>query len=202
MEFVILPVIIIVLFVAIVYTWYQTNRNYSIVTSEIKTVDGNLVTVKNDLKNQVTTLSNHVDAEYTGLQKSLTTKVTSEYTVLNNNLKSLSSNVKAENEAQVRNISTLMNYGKVSEIGQAQITAYFTKTGQGKRVDSTTVLFKEIYSKPPKVIIFPVRLDTPGAGTKFEITVSNITTTGFTLTMGTWDEGQLSSAVIQYTVIV
>lgn len=189
--FYILFALIFFLFASNAYIWLNTAYNHAEVTSEIKNARSDMIRADQTMDNRIRDMNK-------------------QYVNLDNRLKVTSSTVKSEHGIQLETnsqiksqLSTLMNLGKIAEIGQVQISAVYSKTGQGGRVDSTTVLFKKPYSRPPQVIVIPIRLDADTQkNLRFEISVSKVTNSSFNVQVGTWENSQINSALLQYAVIV
>jgi hypothetical protein len=95
--------------------------------------------------------------------------------------------------------------GTVSEIGRVSVPGVKIKaaTPPSVRADVVPVTFTKTYTKPPTVHLSVLSIDanTP-PNIRYNLKATEITTTGFNLSVGVWWDTVVTSVEVEYLVIV
>lgn len=71
------------------------------------------------------------------------------------------------------------------------VANYEMDKGSGDRKTSLNVSFPKAFKEKPEVIIAVNSVDGKGSSVRYDVTVSNVTTSGFTIMARTWGDTQL-----------
>ena len=185
------------------YGLYSTHVNMISVSSEMKQMQSHVTseikTLSSSVGQEVSSVSSAVKSEIGTMEEDVNKRLTTMNSTLQSSVSALATN---DGKLDAK-IATLSSYGKVAEVGQVAIKAVNTASGIGGRTDTATVLFTKTYKDPPQVILSPIQVMADNRQIiRYGVVANNITKTGFNLTLTTWENAAMVSAVVQFATVV
>jgi len=90
--------------------------------------------------------------------------------------------LKAQPEIQIQKGNFKFDY---------MVAGYELDKGWGDRKAQMTITFSKVFREKPEVIIAVNSVDAKGSSVRYDVFVTNVTTSGFTIMAKTWGDSQL-----------